>query len=320
MSGTLRSLILVLLAGLLPVKSASAQDAVDFAMLQLGKPYVLGATGPDAFDCSGLTQYAFAKVGVQLPRTSKQQSEITFGVRVLSGFQRGDLLFYATDDARPGVVSHVGLYVGNGQWISAQTPKPLPNGQVILSAVTNGFWAPRFVYGIRVLSAATNSLSAIFDRSDPSGALAPPIGFATMTLDSSGAIDVQLVGVNGGVAFFGFNVQGNAAGVTISSLPAGYSAATGLSGNGLFDSDFGKFNSAIYNFAFSVATPLQDLVGFRISKPGGFGSINQIVGLSVVGTLINGSPTTQAHFAMSTCKPNAAGQFVCQQAGSLVTP
>lgn len=126
-----------------------AADAVDFALAQLNKEYSSGATGPDKFDCSGLTQTAYTRVGIPLPRTAKEQSEISFGERVSSNFRRGDLLFYATGDD-PRLVSHVGIYVGDGKWISAQTPKPPPNGRVILDDITNSWWSPRFLYGLRI--------------------------------------------------------------------------------------------------------------------------------------------------------------------------
>lgn len=117
-------------------------DAVDFALAQEGKDYHLGATGPNEFDCSGLTQTAYAQVGVRLPRTAKEQSEISFAERVTSNFRRGDLLFYATNELKPGEASHVGIYIADGRWISAQTPLPKPFGKVIITDVTNP-WACR---------------------------------------------------------------------------------------------------------------------------------------------------------------------------------
>ena len=56
--------------------SATAQTAVNVALAQQGKPYVWGGAGPNAFDCSGLTQYAYAKAGVSLPHSSRAQSRI----------------------------------------------------------------------------------------------------------------------------------------------------------------------------------------------------------------------------------------------------
>jgi peptidoglycan DL-endopeptidase CwlO len=89
--------------------------AVEVAMSQLGKAYVWGANGPTAFDCSGLTSYAWARAGKRLPRTSRAQYAATR--RVSRGeLQPGDLLFFA----KPGrPIHHVGMYIGNGQMVEA---------------------------------------------------------------------------------------------------------------------------------------------------------------------------------------------------------
>jgi peptidoglycan DL-endopeptidase CwlO len=94
--------------------SDAAQVAVDTAMAQLGDPYVWAAAGPDAFDCSGLTQYAYAAAGVSLPHSSARQS--TMGTAVpRADLQPGDLVFFYSP------VSHVGMYIGNGQMVHAST-------------------------------------------------------------------------------------------------------------------------------------------------------------------------------------------------------
>ncbi len=92
--------------------SAKAAKAIAFARAQLGKPYVWGATGPNSFDCSGLTQAAWAAAGVTLPRTTWDQVDV--GTRVaISDLKPGDLVFYYSD------ISHVAMYIGNGQMIQA---------------------------------------------------------------------------------------------------------------------------------------------------------------------------------------------------------
>ncbi len=91
---------------------------VQAALSKLGDPYVYGATGPNAFDCSSLVQYAFATAGVALPRTSEQQWLV--GQRVpLQQAQPGDLLFWASDPNAPDDVDHVAIYLGNGTFVSA---------------------------------------------------------------------------------------------------------------------------------------------------------------------------------------------------------
>ena len=92
--------------------SSRGAKAMSFAKAQVGKPYQLGAAGPDKFDCSGLTSKAWAAAGVTLPRTS--QSQIGVGRSVSrSELQAGDLVFYYSD------ISHVALYVGGGQIVHA---------------------------------------------------------------------------------------------------------------------------------------------------------------------------------------------------------
>jgi len=94
--------------------SAAAQAAVDTALAQVGDPYVWGAGGPDAFDCSGLTQYAYSAAGVSLPHSSASQSRMGMAVS-RSELQPGDLVFFYSP------VSHVGMYIGNGQMVHAST-------------------------------------------------------------------------------------------------------------------------------------------------------------------------------------------------------
>ncbi|MFF2957440.1 NlpC/P60 family protein [Streptomyces sp. NPDC057963] len=94
---------------------ARAAEAVAFAYGALGKPYVWGATGPSSFDCSGLTQAAWRSAGVALPRTTYTQ--INAGQHISrSELAPGDLVFFYSG------ISHVGLYIGNGQMIHAPRP------------------------------------------------------------------------------------------------------------------------------------------------------------------------------------------------------
>jgi cell wall-associated NlpC family hydrolase len=85
------------------------------ALAQVGDRYVWGASGPDAFDCSGLTSYAYAAAGISLPHSSTSQSRMGRAVS-RSELRPGDLLFFYSP------VSHVGMYIGNGQMVHASTP------------------------------------------------------------------------------------------------------------------------------------------------------------------------------------------------------
>jgi len=100
----------------------AARAAIDFAIDQIGLPYVWGGNGPglgdDGFDCSGLTKAAYATAGVELPRTAHTQFFATRRVSSGEGLQPGDLLFWGNPATK---IHHVGLYIGNGQMINAPT-------------------------------------------------------------------------------------------------------------------------------------------------------------------------------------------------------
>ncbi len=94
---------------------AGASVAVSTALAQLGKPYVFGAAGPNAFDCSGLTQYVWARAGVYLPHSAAAQYDSIPHVSI-SDLQPGDLIFYYTP------IDHVAIYIGNGEVVVADNP------------------------------------------------------------------------------------------------------------------------------------------------------------------------------------------------------
>jgi peptidoglycan DL-endopeptidase CwlO len=95
-----------------------ARAAVRWALAQLGDPYRWGATGPDMFDCSGLTSSAYRAAGVGIPRVSRAQWGAGPHVQV-SNLLPGDLLFYADNPGDPSTIHHVGMYIGNGLMVHA---------------------------------------------------------------------------------------------------------------------------------------------------------------------------------------------------------
>ena len=99
--------------------SRIALFAIEAAHSQLGKPYMYGAAGPDSWDCSGLTQWAFAQAGVLIPRTAADQYAAVPTKVGLGQLQAGDLLFWATNTADPTTIHHVAIYVGNGLMLAA---------------------------------------------------------------------------------------------------------------------------------------------------------------------------------------------------------
>lgn len=95
--------------------------AIELLKDQVGKEYVWGSTGPNTFDCSGLTQYIYKEaLGKNIPRVSYEQSK--YGKAVdKKDLQVGDLIFF--DTMNKGRVSHVGMYIGNNEFIHASNPK-----------------------------------------------------------------------------------------------------------------------------------------------------------------------------------------------------
>jgi cell wall-associated NlpC family hydrolase len=101
-------------AGPVAAPNHAAQVIVNTAMADRGRPYVWGGAGPSGFDCSGLTLAAARAAGIQLPHSARMQS--TMGIPVARAALRpGDLVFFYSP------VSHVGIYIGNGQIVHAPT-------------------------------------------------------------------------------------------------------------------------------------------------------------------------------------------------------
>ena len=108
----------------------------------LGVPYVFGGTTAGGFDCSGFTQYVFAKSGIFLPRTADAQFEVGRPVSY-SRLQPGDMVFFTTyaDGA-----SHSGIYLGDGKFISATSSKG-----IAIERLDSSYWGPRYIGARRVL-------------------------------------------------------------------------------------------------------------------------------------------------------------------------
>jgi len=104
------------------VKCTACRSNLDKMVKQLqGSPYVWAEEGPDYFDCSGLTYYLYGSMGIELPRTAREQAKV--GKRVsFKDLKYGDLLFFATGKNRHKI-THVGMYLGNGWFTHASTTK-----------------------------------------------------------------------------------------------------------------------------------------------------------------------------------------------------
>ncbi|WP_053957533.1 SH3 domain-containing C40 family peptidase [Inediibacterium massiliense] len=115
------------------------------AMSLRGKPYSYGSNGPNAFDCSGFTSYVYRQNGIKIDRDSRSQA--TNGVKVSKEeLQRGDLVFFDTSDN--GSINHVGIYIGNGNFIHASSGKA---GSVTISGLDDSFYRHRYITARRIL-------------------------------------------------------------------------------------------------------------------------------------------------------------------------
>ena len=110
-----------------------------------GGRYVWGGTTPDGFDCSGYVQYLYKKNNISLPRTAWAQSQKGTQVEI-ENLEKGDLLFFLTDKTRGIPVTHVGIYIGNGEFIHAASKQK----GIIISPLTRGSYAKTFVSARRV--------------------------------------------------------------------------------------------------------------------------------------------------------------------------
>lgn len=122
--------------------STLVRRVVQSSLRYQGVPYVFGGTSPSGFDCSGFTRYIFAQSGVQLPRTADEQFELGKSVSY-SRLQVGDLVYFTTYAAG---ASHVGIYLGNSQFISATSSRG-----IAIARMDSGYWGDRYIGARRIL-------------------------------------------------------------------------------------------------------------------------------------------------------------------------
>lgn len=124
--------------------SALGEQIVALAKQYLGTPYVLGGNGPSSFDCSGFTKYIYAQFGYTLNRTATDQ--LQNGVSISRDeLQPGDLVFFRYRTSKP--VSHVGIYIGGGEFIHASTNRYV----VQIDQMNSGHYDNVYVYARRIL-------------------------------------------------------------------------------------------------------------------------------------------------------------------------
>lgn len=118
----------------------SSSQVANYSYNFLGRPYVYGANGPNAFDCSGFTSYVYRHFGVSLPRTARSQFSAGSAVS-RDNLAPGDLVFFNT----VGYLGHVGLYIGGGDFIHAAS-----SGRVKISSLNEGYYRTRYAGARRV--------------------------------------------------------------------------------------------------------------------------------------------------------------------------
>lgn len=129
--------------------SSTGQQIADYAKQFLGRPYILGANGPNAFDCSGFTRYVYKHFGINLPRTAYEQGYKGPGTKVtsISELQIGDLVFFNTV-ADADLSDHAGIYIGNGQVIHASSGS---QRKVVISSFSTNYYRTHFSWGRHVV-------------------------------------------------------------------------------------------------------------------------------------------------------------------------
>lgn len=130
-----------------PESSAGAHSALQWARARIGSPYQWGGTGASGFDCSGLVQVAYARVGVRLPRTAAEQArrgQLVPRDRI----RPGDLVFFGSG---PGSVDHVGIASGGGRFVHASSSRG-----VVEDSLGERYFRKRFVFARRVTTSAAS--------------------------------------------------------------------------------------------------------------------------------------------------------------------
>jgi len=124
-----------------------ANDIELTAKSLLGIKYVWGATGPSTYDCSGFTQKVYRDAGINIPRVSREQAQVGQYVS-FNSLRRGDMVFFDTHKRRSGKVTHVGIYLGNNNFIHASSAA---KKVVIFNFDEKPFYKKRFLWGRRVI-------------------------------------------------------------------------------------------------------------------------------------------------------------------------
>jgi cell wall-associated NlpC family hydrolase len=138
------------------VNTANIVNNVEWSAKELlGRKYVWGATGPRTYDCSGFTQKIYRDAGIKIPRVSRDQAKVGQYISYRN-LKKGDMVFFDTKKRRSGKVTHVGIYLGSGNFIHASSgAKKI----VIYNFNQKSFYKKRFLWGRRVINDTTRLAS-----------------------------------------------------------------------------------------------------------------------------------------------------------------
>lgn len=122
---------------------SNVRRMISAAMSYQGVPYVFGGNTPGGFDCSGYTKYVFAQIGINLPRMADDQYYAIGSKISKENLQPGDLVYFTTYTSG---ISHVGIYLGGGQFISSTS-----SAGVAIRSMNDSYWGPRYMCANRVI-------------------------------------------------------------------------------------------------------------------------------------------------------------------------